>query len=200
MELFWPSDLRPQEAKLLRQACKYGAKGVATLVGHHDIVSIKELRDGLIFPLPHHFRDTSPFSEFQSPVTSRSVRTSQSLGSSQTSIGKKIKSIDKDPRAAKRSTYNNQISKFREEYEAQHDSQDEDRSQKSAQVEVYKKRIFSCMVISPAGRTIKGFQSIKGCLTGHRSLFEKANILDRASQGTISLSPILKGPMVSQAC
>ena len=57
---------------------------------------------------------------------------------------------------------------------------------KSAQVEVYKNRIFTCMVISPAGRMIKEFQSIKELLTalrdaakGHRSLFEKAKILHR---------------------
>jgi serine/threonine protein kinase len=51
---------------------------------------------------------------------------------------------------------------------------------------VYKNRIFSCLVISSAGRTIKEFRSIKELLTAlrdavkaHRSLFEKAQILHR---------------------
>lgn len=192
VKISWPSDLRLQEAQLLYQARECGVKGVATLVGHHDITSIKELRDGLKFSAPHHFRDTSPLSELQSPMTSRSVRTtpsvqtSQSMGSSQTSLGVKRKFIDKDLRAAKRLTSNSKMSKLREEYERQHESEDEDRRHKGAQGEVYKNRILSCMVISPAGRTITEFQSIKELLTalrdavkGHRSLFEKAKILHR---------------------
>lgn len=42
--------------------------------------------------------------------------------------------MDGDPRAAKRY----QMSTLRKEYEPQHDSRDEDQSQKSAQIEVYK--------------------------------------------------------------
>ncbi len=59
-------------------------------------------------------------------------------------------------------------------------------NQKFAQAEVYKNRIFSCLVISPAGRTIKEFRSIKELLTAlrdavkaHRSLLGKAKILHR---------------------
>lgn len=186
VKLSWPSDLRPQEASLLRRARKCGVKGVATLVGHHDITSIKDMRDGLKFPPLHRFREASPLSEFQSPVASRAVRALHSVGSSQTSSGKKRKSIESDSRAAKKSTFNSLTSKLREEYEAQHDSRDEDRGQKSAQVEVYKNRIFSCLVISPAGRAIKDFRSIKELLTAlrdaakaHQCLFEKAKILHR---------------------
>lgn len=61
------------------------------------------------------------------------------------------------------------MSTLRREYEAQHDLRDEDQSPKNAQVEVHKNRIFSYMVISPAGRMIKEFQSIKGLLTALRN-------------------------------
>lgn len=42
VKLSWPSDLRLQEAKLLRRARKCGLKGVAMLIGHYDITSIVE--------------------------------------------------------------------------------------------------------------------------------------------------------------
>ena len=176
VKLSWPSDLRPSEAELLRRARDRGVTGVATLFGHHDITSIEEMRDGLIFPPLHRFRNT-PFSA--------STLFSESLGISQTTSGKR-KSIGRGPQAVKRTRSNNQKSKLREEYKAKHDSQDEDLSKKGAQAEVYKNRIFSCLVISPAGRTIKEFQSVEELLTAlrdaakaHRSLFEKAKILHR---------------------
>lgn len=186
VKLSWPSDLRQQESKLLRRARENGVEGVATLVGHHDITTIKDLRDGLKFPRPHRFRDIPPLFQFQSPLTSRSCRTSQTVGSSQISLGMKRKFSDKDSQAAKRLISSYQKSTPREKQEAHDNSKDENRGQEGAQEELYKNRIFSCMVISPAGRMIKEFQSVKELLTalrdaikGHRSLFEKARILHR---------------------
>lgn len=191
VKLSWPSDLRPPEVEHLRRARDSGVMGVATLFGHHLITSIETLRDGLTFPPPHRFRNTSPsaltpFLKSQPQVTlSRSFEAFQSLGISQTSLGKR-KSIDRGPQASKRSKSDSQPSKLREEYEAKHNSQDEDPSQRNAQAEVYKNRIFSCLVISPAGRTIKEFRSIKELLTAlrdaikaHRYLLSKAKILHR---------------------
>lgn len=89
-------------------------------------------------------------------------------------------------RATKRSRFNTHVSKLREEYEAKHDTSDEDFRQKNAQAEIYKNSIFSCLVISPAGRTIKEFESIPELLVAlrdaiktHRSLLNKAKILHR---------------------
>jgi Fungal protein kinase len=95
VKLSWPSDLRPPEAQHLRRARDRGVTGVATLCGHHDITSIEEMRDGLTFPPSHHFRNTplsasTSFSESQSQVAlSRPFGAFQSLGISQTSLGKK---------------------------------------------------------------------------------------------------------------
>ncbi len=191
VKLSWPSDLRPPEAKHLRRGRDRGVMGMATLFGHHDITSVAEMRHGLTFPPPHRFRSTllsasTSFSESQSQVTlSRSFGAFQSLGISQSSLGKR-KSIDRGSREAKRSRSNSQTSKLREEYEANHHTQDEDPIKKNARSEGYKNRIFSCLVISPAGRAIKEFRSVKELLTAlrdaakaHRSLFEKARILHR---------------------
>lgn len=191
VKLSWPSNLRPPEADHLRRARDSGVTGVATLFGHHDITSVEEMRGGLTFPSLYRFRNTplsasTSFSESQSQVTlSRSFGAFQSLGISQTSLGKR-KSIDGSSRAAKRSRSDSQTSKLREEYEAKHDPEDEDPSPMNTQAEVYKNRIFSCLVISPAGRTIKEFRSIKELLTAmrdaieaHRSLLSNAKILHR---------------------
>ncbi|KAF7511422.1 hypothetical protein GJ744_004611 [Endocarpon pusillum] len=56
----------------------------------------------------------------------------------------------------------------------------------NTQTEVYRNRIFSCLVISPAGRTIKEFGSIEELLASlrdaikaHQSLLSNAKILHR---------------------
>jgi Fungal protein kinase len=116
VKLSWPSDLRPLEAEHLRWARDSGIKGVASLFGHHDITSVGEMREGLTFPPPYRFRCTplsasTSFSESQSQVTlSRSFGAFQSLGISQTSLGKR-KSVDRVPRASKRSRSNSHVSK-----------------------------------------------------------------------------------------
>jgi hypothetical protein len=191
VKLSWQSDLRPPEAEHLRRARDRRVTGVATLFGHHDITNVEQMRDGLTFPSSHRFRNTklsasTSFSESQSQVTlSRSLGTFQSLGISQSSLGKR-KIIDRCSRAAKSSRSNSQTSKLREEYEVNYDTQDKDLVTKNAQAEGYKNRIFSCLVISPAGRTIKEFRSIRELLTAlrdaikaHRSLLGKAKILHR---------------------
>lgn len=187
VKLSWSSDLRPPEVEHLRRARDRGVTGVATLFGHHDITTIEKMRNGLTFPPLHIFRNTalSPSTLFSQSLfqvrLSRSFGASQSLGTSQPSLGKR-KSIDRGPQEAKKSRSNSQTSKLRE----QHDAQDEDLIKKNVQAEGYKNRIFSCLVISPAGRTIKEFRSVKELLTAlrdatkaHRSLFEKAGILHR---------------------
>ena len=86
----------------------------------------------------------------------------------------------------KRSRSDSQTSRLREEYEAKHDIPDENPSQKNAQVEVYRNRIFSCLVISPAGRTIKEFKSVtellvalRDAIKAHQSQLNDAKRLHR---------------------
>ncbi|KAK4445308.1 hypothetical protein QBC34DRAFT_472521 [Podospora aff. communis PSN243] len=48
----WREDKEPTEVRLLEQAHKRNACGVVQLVGHQDLVSIADLRQGLKFPQP----------------------------------------------------------------------------------------------------------------------------------------------------
>jgi hypothetical protein len=106
-----PSDLRLPEADHLRRARDHGVEGVAKLFGHGHVASIKEMRDGLIFPGPQRFRSvlgdaSASFSEPQSQVTlSRSFGAFQSLEISRSYLGKR-KSVDKGERDSKRSRSN----------------------------------------------------------------------------------------------
>ena len=67
---------------------------------------------------------------------------------------------------------------------------------------MYKNRIFSCLVISPAGRTIKEFKSVpellialRDAIKAHRSLLNKAKILHRdiSENNIIITDPKLAG-------
>lgn len=55
----WTSDQRQPEADLLRAARQKGVKGIANLIAYKRITEIAELRSGLSFGRPHHFRNTS---------------------------------------------------------------------------------------------------------------------------------------------
>lgn len=88
----WTSDKRPPESKLLRLACERGVDGVARLLCHHRITSINEMREGLTFSTPHHFRNTNS-------NASASPALSQSLG--HMSIAKKRKSADDQAESSK---------------------------------------------------------------------------------------------------
>jgi hypothetical protein len=208
IKLSWPSDLRLPEADLLRAARDHGVEGVANLFGCCHVTSIKEMRDKLVFPAPHRFRNTSSnasvFSESQSrPKLSRSYGALPSSEVSQSSLGKR-KSVDKGTRSSKRSKFNSQPSRLREEFEAKRGANEEHASQHDAQDGTYKNRVFSCLVISPAGRTIKEFCSVEEMLTAlcdavkaHRSLFVKANILHRdISENNI----IITDPKTADGC
>ena len=122
----WASDKRPSEVDLLRMAHRKGVKGVARLLGYHRITSIKDMRDGLIFPTPYHFRNTSPkaslsFSQSQSQqLLSQSFGPLQRLSFAETSprtSSKKRKSTDHEAQSSKRSRSNSQ-SKLRQEHKA----------------------------------------------------------------------------------
>ena len=118
----WTSDKRPPEADHLRLARKKGVKGVASLLGHRQITSIEEMRKGLAFPDPHHFRITSPnasFSQSQSQHRlSRSFGPFRGLSVTESSLGKR-KSIDDEVTNHKRSRSNSQKSNSNQENELQ---------------------------------------------------------------------------------
>ena len=123
----WASNKRPSEIDLLRMAYRKGVKGVARMVGYHRITSIQEMRDGLIFPAPYHFRNTSSkasasFSQSQSQQRlSQSFESFQRSSFSETSSktsSKKRKSLDNETESSKRPRPNRRRSKLDQEHKA----------------------------------------------------------------------------------
>jgi hypothetical protein len=118
----WTSDKRPPEADHLRLARKKGVKGVAGLLGYHRITSIEELRYGLTFPAPYHFRFTlTKRLVLVSAVPSQSRRSfgpskSSSVADNNTSSKRKSDSDVATP--SKRSRSNSQGSELHHENKA----------------------------------------------------------------------------------
>ncbi|PGH11270.1 hypothetical protein AJ79_05005 [Helicocarpus griseus UAMH5409] len=54
----WTSDRRKPEADLLKLANQRGVKGIARLVGHRSVTSIKDMRSSITFTKPYNFGGT----------------------------------------------------------------------------------------------------------------------------------------------
>ncbi len=189
----WVSDKRRPEADLLRLARERGVEGVAKLFGHHRITSIADMREGLTFGKPYPFRNTtlSPASSFsQSQPQALLHRSFSQLRGLSTAGGspEKRKSVDVGGRPSKRSRSNSQRSdKAKQEREVTNSVEDTQTTSLYAPNESsFDNRVFRCLVISPAGRGVRDFLSIKELLEAlrdaikaHRSLYLMGNILHR---------------------
>ncbi|KAL9099679.1 MAG: hypothetical protein Q9163_004853 [Psora crenata] len=182
----WVSDKRRPEADLLRLARERGVKGVAELFGHYRITSIEDIREGLTFGKPHNFWNAtldpvSSFSKFQS-LLSQSFGYLSGPGTIVDPL-KKRKSIYGGGRPSKRSRSNKQ-------------STDQSRRKievNSQTISLYthnnspfENRIFSCSVVSPAGRALCDFRLIpellkafRDAIKAYKSLYIEGNILHR---------------------
>ncbi len=198
----WRSDKRAPEGYLLRLAKDRGVEGVAQLVAYKDkIASIEDMRSGLSFGKPYRYRaSANASSSFDSRSLSRLVLTrsasqAHGLGIKESSSSQKRKAAqDVERRLSKRSRSKSQQSvqaQISQSFGHDADSQCEAEStQKTSLLEsnhdTFDNRILCCLVISPPGRSIREFHSIKQLLEafrdaikGHRSLYEKGNILHR---------------------
>lgn len=126
----WTSDKRPPEADHLRLARERGVDGVAKLPGYHRITSINEMREGLIFPAPYHFRNTSSsasasFSQAPSQSLARSFGPLRRLSIAKSTSGKrKSDEVDDEPKPSKRSRSNIQRSTLPQEHEVSQTPED----------------------------------------------------------------------------
>jgi hypothetical protein len=182
----WVSDKRRPEVDLLRLARQKEVKGVATLFGHHRITNIADMRKGLKFEKPYAFRNIklSPafsFSQSQSHLP-QSVNQRSSLGTARESP-KKRKSVDTEGSSLKRSRF---ISQSSDEVKRDKKINSQTTSLYTHNDSSFDNRIFSCLVISPAGRAIRDFRSIsellealRDAIKAHRSLYTKGKILHR---------------------
>ncbi|KAI0400036.1 serine/threonine-protein kinase Sgk2 [Xylaria palmicola] len=192
----WTSSMRPPEADLLRKANERGVKGLANLVGYQEeITSISKLRKDLIFPRPYRFRgipsntNNSSWSQSQS---SRPISQSTSHGNANGRQGKRS-STDALSYLSKRSQRGNQVE------EADHRDPENNGVAYTVQEPqgtslalrddhrmAYDDRILRVLVVSPAGRSIRQFQSgtellhgLRDAITVHQSLYLDGRILHR---------------------
>ncbi|OAA51794.1 serine/threonine-protein kinase Sgk2 [Metarhizium rileyi] len=196
----WRSAKRqPSEVKHLQRAHEKGVEGVATLIGHSEIMTIADLRAGLDFSdkTRYNFRTTihdrsDGYSRLQDTDTSRSSR--------------KRKLLDEDTRPPARLRPNSQGSALGTACEDQTSEEVNDKAKPSLykldQNEPYENRILSCLVISPAGRVISDFHTIqelletlRDAIRAHQSLYIKGRILHRdiSSNNIIITKPETSG-------
>ncbi|KAI0437719.1 serine/threonine-protein kinase Sgk2 [Xylaria telfairii] len=154
-----------------------GVKGVARVVAHRQITTIAELRTGLEFGDRHKFRNEEVYFE-----------DSSSVGTRDTSNYKRKLSSDhqSDTPGSKKRRSNSQLSKVVQEHSGEPTTGTEKPSLYSPSGDKWENRIYSCLVISPAGRVISDFRTIKKLLEAirdaikaHQSLYEVGNILHR---------------------
>ncbi|KAL9124715.1 MAG: hypothetical protein Q9217_005981 [Psora testacea] len=133
----WTSDKRPPEADHLRLARERGVNGVAKLLGYHRITSINEMREGLTFPAPYYFRNTSSsasasFSQAPSQSLARSFGPFRGLSIAESASGKRKSDEDDDgPKPSKRSRSNSQRSTLPQEHEVSQTPENAQRKRKS---------------------------------------------------------------------
>ena len=182
----WVSDKRRPEADLLGLARERGVEGIANLFGHDQITSIAEMRDELTFGKPHAFRNItlSPTSSISQPrsLFSQSFKSLNDLSTTKEPLRKR-KSTDGGESLPKKSRSSSQNpDKAKQENEPNNHTT----SLYAHDDTSYDNRIFRCLVISPAGRALRGFRSktellkaLRDAIKAHRSLYIKGRILHR---------------------
>ncbi|TWU78453.1 hypothetical protein ED733_008887 [Metarhizium rileyi] len=176
----WASDKRKLEAEQLKLAEERGVRGVARAVAHRQITTIAELRSGLEFPTYHKFRHEAIYSKDPLSATA----------STNTTDHKKRKSSSNNTSdnasESKRRRSNSHKSKLATEFNDQLSVSKAMPSLYMPGEDLWENRIYSCLIVSPAGRVISDFKTIKELLESmrdairaHQSLYITGNILHR---------------------
>lgn len=197
----WASDKRKPEAEQLKLAEQRGVKGVARLVAHRQITTIAELRDGLEFSKHHKFQQEIVYFH-RPPLTTASIKTlslkrksSFNNASDNASASKKRRPNSQKSRLA--TEVNSQKSRLATEVNSQKsrlatevsDQLSIGKAKPSLYMsgeDLWENRIYSCLVVSPAGRVISDFRTIeelleamRDAIRAHQSLYTAGNILHR---------------------
>jgi hypothetical protein len=176
----WRAEKRTAEGSLLKLAKDRKVWGVARLFGHEDLEEINDLRDGMTFGKPQKFR-SAMVSESQAlslkenrkrsgEIITKPAKRSRTEGSSKLrDITNIITAEDDRPEGANRDNIERSSGANPTILESPFDN-----------------RILSCLVVSPPGRSISKFDSVKQFLEAfrdfikaHRSLLNEGRILHR---------------------
>lgn len=179
-KFFWASDKREPEIEYLKLAEERGVQGVAKVVAHRRITTIAEMRAGLQFPKAHRFREGDVhFEDLLSGTTGSSASGHKRKSSADVTPNKR-------PRP-KRSRSNSQmLQPLRNLNDQQSIAGKAKPSPYSAGEDLWNNGIFSCLLVSPVGRVISLFitvrellESMRDAIKAHQSLFTTGNILHR---------------------
>ncbi|KAL7903039.1 serine/threonine-protein kinase Sgk2 [Trichoderma sp. SZMC 28014] len=173
----WASDKRKPEVEQLKLAEERGVKGVAKVVAHRQITTIAEMRDGLQFPNAHPFRtEDVSFDDLPLATSSTSTPINKRKSSSDT--------ISDDLPKSKKRRSNSRL--LIQKLSDQRSISKAKPSLYTPGEDLWENRIYSCLVVSPAGRVISAFKTIKELLESmrdaikaHQSLYVTGNILHR---------------------
>jgi hypothetical protein len=173
----WASDKRKLEVEQLKLARERRVQGVTRVVAHRRITTIAELREGLEFGKRHRFRNEDVHFDDLPSVAATSIsghkRKSSSDHTSDVSESKRRRSNSQKAKLVQRLNDELSIGKVKP-------------SLYGSSEDPWENRIYSCLVISPAGRVISDFKTVKELLEAmrdaikaHQSLYETGNILHR---------------------
>ncbi|KAK3946585.1 hypothetical protein QBC32DRAFT_402013 [Pseudoneurospora amorphoporcata] len=154
----WALGKRTSEVEHLTQAKKIKVKGVAEIVAHYRITTIVEIRKGLQFLKLYPFLNGGDDPSLTSISTNiRGYKRKSSSDATNKTVSRSNKKQRSDSQKPTLSTPNE---------------------------ELWEDRIYSCLVISPAGRVISEFtdikqllESMRDAIKAHQSLFVTGNIL-----------------------
>ncbi|EHK22262.1 uncharacterized protein TRIVIDRAFT_191091 [Trichoderma virens Gv29-8] len=173
----WVPDKRNAEVENLKLAERRGVRGVARVVAYRQITTIAELREGLQFPEHHRFQTEDVEFNDPAPVSIQTTRQKRELGSEHTSGDSPI---------SKRLRFGSARSKLVTAVDNQQSVDQTKLSLHTPCEDLWENRIYSCLVVSPAGRVISSFNTIKELLESlrdaikaHQSLYTRGNILHR---------------------
>ena len=171
----WASDKRKLEVEQLKLAETMGVEGVARVVAHRRITTIAKIREGLQFSTAHRFRGEDVY--FDDLPTNTNTSSKRKYSSDHTSD---------DASGSKRRQSTSQKSKLVTVLNDQLSIGKTKPSLYTPGKDLWENRIFSCIVVLPAGRVISEFRTIKELLESERdaikahwSLYVKGKILHR---------------------
>ncbi|KAF2787663.1 hypothetical protein K505DRAFT_329523 [Melanomma pulvis-pyrius CBS 109.77] len=179
----WRSAERRAESDLLKSA--RASAGIARLVCACDLTSIKELRSGLDFSSAKGARrKTFRLVDARTPDDTKQSFTGQPTQRENMTIsGSKRRndsSANRDERVSKRPRRSSRCQ------EVAPSDLDKSQAQFAKPQELFRNRILTCIVVSPAGRPLRHFRSPTEFLTGmrdairaHKALFMDSKILHR---------------------
>jgi hypothetical protein len=185
----WRAAERPAEGKLLEMAKENKVWGVAEVIGHLDLQAINDVRQGMTLGKANMFRSArgSTFSNIQSRTSDLSLKENR----------KRPGETSHRPAKRLRTKGGSKLRDITNQVNAEEDSgpRDDDGPREANKDNIEPpsgskpssdNRILSCLVVSPPGRPISNFESVKEFLEAlrdiikaHRSLYIDGKILHR---------------------